>query len=151
MKFVLTQKISEHLYDAKDYYERVNRYFSTTGHDRRIKTFDETKVVVQNSYRKFWCNALNEQSARNKFIKILKKNKIDFQIDYYKDCITRQKDKTKKFITHKVGASRSDFSIGDANPSQEYEYAVQTPEGNKTFIDEKSYYKFIKQEHGEAI
>lgn len=149
MKYILRQKISEHLYDAKEYYDRLNKHFRTIGHDRRVGTYDETKVVVKNAYRVFWCNALNQKSATNKFIKILKKNKIDFEIDFYKDCITGKKDKTNKFITHKVGASRSDFSLGDVNPNQEYEYAVQTPEGNKTFMDEKSFRKFMKQEHGE--
>ena len=148
MKYILSQKISEHLYDAKDYSDRKRKYHRSIGHDR-INTYDETKVIVQYAYRIFYCNALNQKSATNKFIKILKKNKIDFEIDFYKDCITGEKDKTNKFITHKVGASRSDFSLGDVNPNQEYEYVVETPEGNKKFMDEKSFRKFMKQEHGE--
>ena len=149
MKYILSQKISEHLYDAKEYYDRLNKHFRTIGHDRRVGTYDETKVVMQDAFRVFWCNALNRKSATNKFIKILKKNKIDFEIDYYRDSITRQKDKTNKFITHKFGAPQSDFSQGVVSPSKEYEYVVQTPEGNKRFMDEKSFRKFMKQEHGE--
>lgn len=148
MKYLLRQKISEHLYDAKEFYGRLNKHFRSIGHDRRVGTYDETKVIVQNAYRVFWCNALHEQSATNKFIRILKKNKIPHEVDYYKDCITGKRSKMK-FITHKVGASRSDFSLGDHNPSQEYEYHVETPEGNKTFMDEKSFMKFMKKEHGE--
>ena len=148
MKYILNQKISEHLYDAKEYNARLRKYHRSIGHDR-ITTYDETKVVVQYAYRCFYCNALNRKSATNKFIKILKKNKIDFEIDYYRDSITRQKDKTNKFITHKFGAPQPDFSQGVVSPSKEYEYVLQTPEGNKTFMDEKSFRKFMKQEHGE--
>ena len=67
MKYILRQKISEHLYDAKEFYDRLNKHFRTTGHDRRVVTYDETKVVVQKAYRVFWCNALNQQSATNKY------------------------------------------------------------------------------------
>ena len=143
MKYILRQKISEHLYDAKEYYDRLNKHFRTIGHDRRVGTYDETKVVVQKAYRVFWCNALNQQSATNKFIKILKKNKIDFDIAFVKDCITGEK------TNRKLLRPASEFSIGDVNPTTEYEYHVETPEGNKTFMDEKSFTKFMKQEHGE--
>jgi len=143
MKYILRQKISEHLYDAKEFYDRLNKHFRTIGHDRRVGTYDETKVVVQKAYRVFWCNALNQQSATNKFIKILKKNKIDFDIAFVKDCITGEK------TNQKLLKPASEFSIGDVNPKTEYEYHVETPEGNKTFMDEKSFRKFMKQEHGE--
>ena len=143
MKYILSQKISEHLYDAKEYYDRLNKHFRTIGHDRRVGTYDETKVVVQKAYRVFWCNALNQQSATNKFIKILKKNKIDFDIAFVKDCITGEKT-NRKLLRPAI-----EFSIGDVNPTTEYEYHVETPEGNKTFMDEKSFTKFMKQEHGE--
>ena len=49
MKYILSQKISEHLYDAKEYYDRLNKHFRTIGHDRRVGTYDETKVVVKNA------------------------------------------------------------------------------------------------------
>ena len=58
MKYILNQKISEHLYDAKEYNVRRRKYHRSIGHDR-ITTYDETKVVVQYAYRCFYCNGIS--------------------------------------------------------------------------------------------